>query len=442
MDPITLAILAGVASTAVNAFAAYQKGEISRQEYEQAKRAADELEGKLKGLRPDETWENIDPELLQKTAEYSPDIAAFIEENAPQLVTEAGSSAEKRIQRQALQKYASMAETGRDVIADAQREQALFEADARAKQRQQALMNRMRQQGLLGSGAGLAAQLQAEQATAQEARQESLRGVQEAEMRRRQALGEAAQLAGQLRQANVNVESANVNTMNAFNQRLANARNLYNQYASGARNQAQLENQRREIARQAANVQTGNQYALMNRRERLAAQERARQFDVDLAKTMYQQRQGAEAGRLAAERQKKADYTTALTSGLSTGMSVYGGLANPAALTATTAAEEVSDYAGPLSRNMPSYEEATFNPTAGINFPQDTTPSYAGPMRPAGQSKGFTSTMDFESGMPTSLYPSSTAKAYNWRDEPEFFDDTGREDWRRMKDRARRNQRR
>jgi len=373
MDPFTLALIMGAASTAVNAYAAYQKGEISKQEYQQAVQAANELERKLKTLRPDETWENVDPQLLQKTAEYSPDIAAFVEENAPQLVTEAGSSAEKRIQRQALQKYASMAETGRDVIADAQREQALFEADARAKQRQQALMDRMRQQGLLGSGAGLAAQLQAEQATAQEARQESLRGVQEAEMRRRQALGEAAQLAGQLRQANVNVESANVNTMNAFNQRLANARNLYNRYASGARNEAQMENQRREIARQAANVQTGNQYALMNRRERLAAQERARQFDVDLAKTMYQQRQGAEGKRFDGLRQEKADYGTAVTSGIGTGLSVYGmgmkfGGGTPQALSSTQQVyapfQDVADYEGPSA----IFEEEFNAPYGGPNY--------------------------------------------------------------------------
>lgn len=396
MDPFTLSLILGATSTAVNAYAAYQKGEISKQEYQQAVQAANELERKLKTLRPDETWENIDPQLLQKTAEYSPDIAAFVEENAPQLVTEAGASAEKRIQRQALQKYASMAESGRDVISDAQREQALFEADARAKQRQQALMGRMRQQGLLGSGAALAAQLQSEQATAQEARQESLRGVQESEMRRRQALGEAAQLAGQLRGQALNVESANVQTMNAYNQRLANARNLYNQYASGARNQAQMENQRREMARQAANIQTGNQYALMNRKERLAAQERARQFDVDLAKTMFQQRQGAEAGRFAAERQKKADYTTAVTSGIGTGLSVYGMGMKYGSPTATTAADGVSDYAGPLSRNMPAYEEAAFDPMSGINLPEDTTPAYVGPMAPAEEDRRFISKYDFD----------------------------------------------
>lgn len=383
---LPLAIGYGVLTLAANAYAAYKKGEISKEEYNNAVRAANELENKLKTMRPDESWENIDPQLLQKAAEYVPDIAAFVEENAPQIITEAGSSAEKRIQRQALQKYAAQAETGRDVIAEAQREQALFEADARAKQRQQALMERMRQQGLLGSGAALAAQLQSEQATAQEARMESLRGTQEAELRRRQALGEAAQLAGQLRSQALNVESANVQTMNAYNQRLANARNLYNQYASGARNQAQLENQRREIAREQANLELANRYALMNRKERIAAKERARQFDVDLAKDMYKARQSAEAGRFGAERQKIADYTTAATSAIGGGMSAYGipSGGSPSALTDDT----TSDYTGPLSRNAAPYQSEDIDvmgqTMSGIPQIQDTTPAYSGPLRPTG----------------------------------------------------------
>lgn len=319
-----LAIGAGLVAAGINAYAAYKKGEISKEEYERAIASSSELERQLKSMRPDDKWENIDPKLLSEAAKFSPDIAAFVQENAPQLIQEAGSATEKRVQRQALQKYAAQAETGRDVISDAQREQALFEADARAKQRQQALVERMRQQGMLGTGGALAAQLQTEQATAQEARQVSLQGVQEAEMRRRQALGEAAQLAGQMRQANVNVESANVATMNAFNQRLANAKNLYNQYASGERNRAQEINQQRQRETERYNLGLTNQYALMNRREALAAKERARQFDYDLANRMYDIRNRAEAGRSAAKAQQFADYATAVTSGMGVGMSAYG----------------------------------------------------------------------------------------------------------------------
>lgn len=335
MEPISASIAVG--TFLLGAKAAYDKKEISESEYRRAIAAANELEAQLKKLRPDETWENIDPKLLQKAAEYVPDIAAFVEENAPQLVTEASSAAEKRIQRQALQSYAAQAETGRDVIADAQREQALFESDARAKQRQQMLMQRLKQQGMLGTGAGLAAQLQTEQAERQAARQESLRGVQEAEMRRRQALGQAASLAGQMRQSNVNVESANVNTMNAYNQRLANAKNMYNRYASGARNEAQLENQRREMARQQYNLGLENQYALYNRQQQLNAKERARQHDLYSLNRMFDVRGGAEQGRSQGERAFLGDMTTALTSGLSTGLSAYGALSSAGAANAKQA---------------------------------------------------------------------------------------------------------
>lgn len=323
MEPVTMLLLGG-ASFAINAWAAYEKREISRKQYEQAMAAAQELERKLKTLRPDETWEDINPQLLSNAAKYSPEIAAFVQEKAPQLVKEPQSTTEKQVQRAALQKYSAMAESGRDVISEAQREQALFEADARAKQRQQALMGRLRQQGLLGSGAGLAAQLQAEQATAQEARQESLRGVQEAEMRRRQALGQAANLAGQIRGQNLEVESANVSTMNAYNSRLANARNLYNRYTAETRNQAQMINQQRERETEQYNLGLTNQYAMYNRQQREAARERARQFDVGLTNRMYGIRQGAEGDRFGADRQFAADMATAVTSGIGAGLSAYG----------------------------------------------------------------------------------------------------------------------
>lgn len=328
---LPLAILLGVGSTAITAYAAYKKGEISEAEYKRAVASANELERKLKTLRPDETWENINPQLLSEAAKYSPDIAAFVEENAPQLIQEAGSATEKRVQRQALQKLAAQAETGRDVISEAQQEQAQFETDARAKSRRNQLMESLRRQGALGSGAGLVAQLEGEQSDAQAAREQSLAAVQGAEQRRRESLGQAASLAGQIRGQNLNVESANVGTMNSFNQRLANARNLYNQYTSGERNQAQQINQNREIARQSSNINTANEYARMNRMQALAAKDRARQYDVDTTNKLFDVREGAEGKRSAGKAQQYADYATAVTSGLGTGLSAYSGLTAGAA---------------------------------------------------------------------------------------------------------------
>ncbi len=412
MDPLTISILMGVGSTAINAFAAYQKNEISKQEYDQAVAAANELERKLKTLRPDETWQNLDPQLLQATAKFSPDIAAFVQENAPDLITEPQSQTEKRVQREALQKYAAMSETGRDVISEAQREQALFEADARAKQRQERLLEGLRRQGQLGSGAALAAQLQTEQGERVAARQEALQGVQQAEMRRREALGQAASLAGQLRGQNLQVESANVGTMNAFNQRLANAKNMYNQYVSGTKTQAEMVNQQRELERQRYNLGLQNQYALMNRQQQLAARERARQFDVDLANTMYKGRQGAEAGRLAGERQLYGDIGTAITSGIGTGMAAYGGLSSAAAAGAK------ADYYKALGQGAVQGAGQTATQRAFRVAPPEET--------------------DFEMRVKPAM---PVPQQYDWQNEPVIYDEYGNEDWRAMKARARRNQR-
>ena len=150
---------------------------------------------------------------------------------------------------------------------------------------------------MLGTGAGLAAQLQGEQDEAIAARQATLQGVQEAEARRRGALSQAASLAGQMRNENLQVESANVNTMNAFNQRLANAKNLYNQYAANTRNEAQQINQQRQMAREQYNLGLTNQYNLYNRQQREAARERAREFDVGLTNRMFDLKSGAEKYR-------------------------------------------------------------------------------------------------------------------------------------------------
>lgn len=379
-----LPLIIGGAAFATNAYAAYRKGEISREEYRQAMESANELERKLKTLRPDQSWQDLDPKLLGEVAKYSPDIAAFVQENAPELIQEAGSATEKRVQREALQKYAAMSESGRDVISEAQREQALFESDARAKQRQRALMEAMRRQGQLGSGAALQAQLSQEQAEAVNARQAALQGVQEAEMRRRQALGQAAGLAGQIRGQNLNVESANVGTMNAYNQRLANAKNMYNQYASGARNQAQMINQQREMERERYNLGLQNQYAMYNRQQREMAKERARQYDANLASKMYGIRQGAEAKRFDGRRQQMADYASAVTSGIGAGMGAYGLSSAGASSLGKAAVDGIARGA--------AYQGGQQMVNSMFSSPVDTTPQYMGPVPARPYSQQFTQT--------------------------------------------------
>lgn len=435
MEPITMAIIAGVASASINAYAAYKKGEISEEEYRKAVQAANDLERELRALRPDETWENINPKLLSEAAKFSPEVSAFVEENAPQLIQEAGSATEKRVQREALQKLATQAETGRDVISEAQREQALYEAGARAKSRQEQLAEALRRKGQLGTGQARSLQFEAEQAEALAARQDALRGVQDAEMRRRQALGQAATMAGQIRSQNLQVESANVGTMNAYNQRLANARNLYNQYASGERNRAQMINQQRQRETEQYNLGLENQYAMFNRQQQEAAKERARQFDVDLKNRMFDLRRGADTDRSRARMQQIGDYGTAVTSGIGTGMSAYGlGLSaerndilrNMGTSTAADTAQGLSSAATQQAVGQPSnfveQQSQTGSLVRGLypfKEPVDTTPGYRGPLRP-------------EEPMPV-------PQSYDWRDQSVALNELGNEDWRVMQARARRN---
>jgi hypothetical protein len=395
VEPITTALIVGAGSAAINAFTAYREGRISEGEYRRQIEAANELERQLKALRPDESWKDLDPKLLGEVAKYSPDIATFVEENAPQLIRETQSQAEKRIQQEALQKYAAMAETGRDVISEAQREQALYEAGARAKSRQQQLAEALRRQGQLGSGQARALQFQTEQAEALSARQAALQGVQESELRRRQALGQAASLAGQIRQQNVNVESSNVGTMNAYNQRLANSRNLYNQYVSGETNRAQAINQQRQAERERYNLDLQNRYAMYNLEQSRAARERARQYDVDVTNRMFHTRAGAEDYRRGAQAKERAGYGTAVTSGLGAGLSAYGAanagnfweaLGKSAATGAAQGLAQRAVSGQPSNYVLQSSQTGQlFNSMMPYNVPIDTTPAYGGPLRPPGQ---------------------------------------------------------
>jgi hypothetical protein len=399
----------------VNLKAAYDNNEISRQQYEEGLQALKEYERTMRNLRPDETWQDIKPELLQEMAKFSPEVAAFVQENAPELITEPQSQTERTVQREALQKYAAMAETGRDVISEAQREQALFEADARAKARREQLMGALRRQGQLGSGAGLVAQLQGEQEERQMARQAGLQGVQEAELRRRQALGQAASLAGQIRGQNLNVESANVGTMNAYNQRMANARNLYNQYAANTRNQAQAINQQREAQRMQYNLGLTNEAAKYNREQALAARERARAYDAALQSNLFNMRRGLESGKFDAERQLNANIATGLSSATSAGLSTYSGLKGL----------ELAQERNNLLRQG-------VTPTATQQVLSPGTQAAAPLML---QSPEET---DFETRVIPANMPRT--QVFNpYEDTPEALDEYGDVDWRTMQARARRN---
>lgn len=318
--PVVAIAAVGVVSAA---YSEYQRGEISREEFNKRKALAKRLEDGLRA--PSGQAKPFTPEEYADIQKYAPQIATFVQENRPSLIKEAVSQKEIRTQQEGLDALRSRASSGRDVIADAQREEALFEADARAKGRREQILRDMANRGLSGSGQDILAQLQGSQDAAVGARQASLDAVKQAEARRLSALGDMTNLAGSIRGQNRQVEQTNVDIMNSYNQRLANAQNLYNQSTANTQNDAQKFN----IANQ-ARVSMGNTDLRNNAEQNnLTRQEQAQKdlldFENDKLKSIVNTEAGIAAAQGQAARDRVAGTNQLIQSGLSGASQVYSG---------------------------------------------------------------------------------------------------------------------
>lgn len=321
------------------AYSEYKQGKISKQELDKRKALAEKLE---QGLRaPPGTAEPFTPEEYAQIQQYSPQIATFVQENRPTMVKEAGSQKEKRIQQEALDAIRARAQSGKDVIADAQREEALFEADARAKGRREEILRNMAARGLSGSGQDLLAQMQGSQDAAVGARQASLDAAKQAEARRLSALTQMGDMASSLRGQNRQVEQTNVDIMNSFNQRLANAQNLYNQNVANTRNEAQRFNIGNQARVNMANTELRNRTGLDNLTRREAAERELRDFENQKLRDIVNVQSGLAATQGQADRDRVAGRDQLIQSGVSAGSQVYSGYkADQAASAAAAQAEQ------------------------------------------------------------------------------------------------------
>lgn len=315
--PLAIAAVTALAG----AYAAYKKGEISKEDYENRKRIAEEIQGKLKA--PPGTAVEFTPEEYAYAQQYVPQIAQHIQEKQPQIVTESGSQFEKRMQRDALAKYSNLANTGQDNVADAQREEALFEADSRDKSRRAMILRDMANRGLSGSGMDLLGQQQSSQDAAVGARQASLDAVKQAEVRRLAALGSQANLAGQVRGQNTQVEQTNAQIMNSFNQRLANSKNLYNQQVANTNNDAQRFNIGNKQQVDMANTGLRNQANMNNITRQENAQQRLLDFQNASATGNLERLSELSKDKAAMDREQLGDYFQTGTGAVSAGMGAY-----------------------------------------------------------------------------------------------------------------------
>lgn len=181
-------------------------------------------------------------EEFKLVGQYTPEVAQQIKETKPGLIQERGSAREIASQRGALADYELMAQSGDDAISRAARESAQFEADSALKSRRAQILRDRAASGMLNSGDALLSELSAADSGAVSQRQAASQAAAQAQQRRMQALAGQTGLATSMRDQNRAVESANINIMNAFNQRMASNQNAYNQYKTGVLNNAQAAN--------------------------------------------------------------------------------------------------------------------------------------------------------------------------------------------------------
>jgi len=216
--------------------------EASKISSEERKKLQDLL-AKVKAPNFDAT--KITPQEFKIVGQYTPQVAQYVQEQAPQLLqaSSADQLAAKDAQRQALSQMIEQARSGKDVIADIQRARAAREASSQAASNRASLDEVMQRRGMApGSGLQYAAALQGNAAAAQNQSAQDENALMAAEQRRQNAGSQAANLGGQIFNRDLNVEQQNAQAINDFNRRIAESRQNYGQYAANLGNQAQQYN--------------------------------------------------------------------------------------------------------------------------------------------------------------------------------------------------------
>lgn len=222
---------------------------------------------------PSMDMSSVTPEQYKLVGKYKPEIASYIEEQRPDLVKDtAGMKEGREAQLGALRKLKSIGDNQegdpelRQAIANAGRQSQM-----QAQSRQQSILQDLARRGMMGSGAGLAAQMQGGSDAMSNAARSSQDAAVASYRNRLQALKDSASLGGQVRDADFQQERGNIDIINDFNQRTSKNRQAWEQSRAGNLNEAQKMNLAAEQQVSDANVGQNNRanYGERDRRDRL-----------------------------------------------------------------------------------------------------------------------------------------------------------------------------
>lgn len=330
MIPVLVGMAAvGVASAA---YTAYKNGEISEEAYERAKQNAEDYQRAVEELGDAAPPPQYSPELIGILSKYNPELPAQIQEAAPEMISEAESVTEKGLQRDVLSRLSQLSETGDDAISLAQREEAVFTADANAKRRRDQIVKEMAQRGLGGSGADILTQMQAQQDANVTERQAALDAAAGAQGRRYDALNKLGTMAGQVRGQNTDVERVNRDIMNSFKQRTASAQQLFQNQRANIQNEANQYNTGIENNRRIQNNSITNNAQMTNQNRDIAYEDKKRGEKLGNLAMKYNQNSKLSDMYAANARQASQDQDKIIGSAIGAGQTLYGGYtANQAA---------------------------------------------------------------------------------------------------------------
>lgn len=223
----------------------------------------------------------ITPKDFAMIGKFSPQAAAQIAEQKPELLKETATTKEgKDAQRSALQELRNRA-SGKSVQLQASLDKAARSGQVAAQSRQQSILQDAARRGQAGSGMTLAAQLQGGSDAMERASNEGTQGAIEADRQALQSLKDSASLGGQMSQQDLSQQQVNADIINSFNQRTTAAAQQW------ANNKANMENQA-----QLRNLDVGQDIANRNTAQGNEAEWRNRQMSNDLIGKQRQEEVG------------------------------------------------------------------------------------------------------------------------------------------------------
>lgn len=343
-----------VASSLASAYLQWKGSEEARQATEEERQKMEEMFSKVR--QPDFDPSQLTPEDYQVVGKYAPQVAPLVEEVAPQVIK--GQSADalkgRDVEKEMLEELLQRARGGEDPLANIERNKAARQASQNAQSQRATLEAQMARRGIApGSLAQYAASMGANQDAALREAMAGEAAAENALKRRDAAIGQSANLAGDIRNSDLDIERRNADIINAFNQRVANTKNDYNRYAYGTLNDASKYNLgvSQDLSNRGVDTRNRAKEFTMNRGDKNAQQN----FQNTMA--ILNGKLGLGQQNIQGIQQAAQDRNAAIggvSSGLNAGLGWYGGEAAADERAAKYGAKPAAALEGQQASNVPA----------------------------------------------------------------------------------------